>query len=48
MTDGWLWHTLVARRRWSDERYAAWLGSAWVGMLVGRTDRQEGADLPAS
>jgi AcrR family transcriptional regulator len=48
MTDGSLWHTLVARRRWSDERYAAWLGSAWVGMLVGRIDRREGADLPAS
>lgn len=39
-TDGSLWHTLVERQGWPDERYAAWLGSAWVAMLV---DRQEEA-----
>jgi hypothetical protein len=31
-TDGSLWHTLVERRRWSDQRYAAWLGHLWVTM----------------
>jgi hypothetical protein len=33
-TDGSLWHNLVERRGWSDERYAAWLGRLWVAMLV--------------
>ena len=33
-TDGSLWHTLVARQGWSDERYAAWLGRLWVSVLV--------------
>jgi AcrR family transcriptional regulator len=33
-TDGTLWHTLVERRGWSDERYAAWLGRLWVSALV--------------
>jgi AcrR family transcriptional regulator len=41
MTDGHLWHQLVVERGWSDEQYAAWLGRAWVDMLV-RTDRDEG------
>lgn len=35
-TDGSLWHNLVARRGWSDERYAAWLSDLWVAMLVDR------------
>jgi len=34
-TDGTLWHQLVERREWSDERYAAWLGRLWVSALVG-------------
>ncbi len=34
MTDGSLWHTLVARRGWSDERYAAWLGEQLVAALA--------------
>jgi AcrR family transcriptional regulator len=34
-TDGSLWHTLVARRGWSDRRYATWLGRLWVAALVG-------------
>jgi AcrR family transcriptional regulator len=33
-TDGSLWHNLVERRAWSDERYAAWLGRVWLAMLV--------------
>ncbi len=36
-TDGSLWHTLVARQGWSDERYAAWLGHLWVTVLVDAT-----------
>jgi AcrR family transcriptional regulator len=34
-TDGSLWHNLVERRGWSDERYAAWLGGMWEAVLVG-------------
>ena len=34
MTDGSLWHNLVERRGWSDERYAAWLGRFWLATLV--------------
>jgi AcrR family transcriptional regulator len=34
MTDGMLWHRLVHERRWSDERYADWLGRMWVAVLV--------------
>jgi len=34
-TDGTLWHQLVERREWSDERYAAWLGRLWVSALLG-------------
>ncbi|MGW3965190.1 helix-turn-helix domain-containing protein [Amycolatopsis sp. NPDC005003] len=34
-TDGTLWHQLVERRGWSDERYAAWLGRLWASALVG-------------
>jgi AcrR family transcriptional regulator len=33
-TDGSLWHNLVARQGWSDERYAAWLGRLWIATLV--------------
>ncbi|ADJ46898.1 hypothetical protein AMES_5073 [Amycolatopsis mediterranei S699] len=33
-TDGTLWHQLVERRAWSDERYAAWLGRLWVSALL--------------
>ncbi len=33
-TDGTLWHQLVERRGWSDERYAAWLGGLWGSALV--------------
>ncbi|WP_086848805.1 TetR/AcrR family transcriptional regulator [Amycolatopsis kentuckyensis] len=34
-TDGTLWHQLVERRGWSDERYAAWLGRLWGAALAG-------------
>ncbi|MEV4151112.1 helix-turn-helix domain-containing protein [Amycolatopsis sp. NPDC049691] len=33
-TDGTLWHQLVERLGWSDERYAAWLGRLWVASFV--------------
>lgn len=33
-TDGTLWHNLVERRGWSDQRYAAWLGRLWMTSLV--------------
>jgi AcrR family transcriptional regulator len=33
-TDGSLWHNLVERRGWSDERYAAWLGRFWLATLI--------------
>ena len=36
-TDGSLWHNLVERQGWSDERYAAWLGRLLVAMLVDPT-----------
>jgi len=36
--DGSLWHNLVERRGWSDQRYAAWLGRLWAAMLVDPTD----------
>ncbi|HUR75107.1 MAG TPA: helix-turn-helix domain-containing protein [Sporichthya sp.] len=35
-TDGTLWHTLVARQGWTDERYRTWLGRVWVDQLVRR------------
>ena len=38
-TDGSLWHGLVARRAWSDERYAAWLGRLWIAVLVNPADK---------
>ena len=38
-TDGSLWHTLVARRGWSDGRYEAWLGRLWVAVLVDPTGK---------
>lgn len=34
MTDGLLWHRLVRERGWNQERFAAWLGRAWVAALV--------------
>jgi AcrR family transcriptional regulator len=34
MTDGVLWHRLVAERGWSDDQYADWLGRMWVAALV--------------
>jgi AcrR family transcriptional regulator len=34
MTDGHLWHELVVERGWSDEQYAAWVGTMWVAALV--------------
>ncbi|CAA9256551.1 MAG: hypothetical protein AVDCRST_MAG54-2256 [uncultured Actinomycetospora sp.] len=33
-TDGSLWLTLVGRRGWSDETYAAWLAQLWTATLV--------------
>jgi hypothetical protein len=33
-TDGSLWLTLVGRRGWSDEAYAAWLARVWTATLV--------------
>jgi AcrR family transcriptional regulator len=39
MTDGMLWHRLVQERRWSNERFADWLGSVWVDRLVTRPRR---------
>jgi AcrR family transcriptional regulator len=33
-TEGMLWHRLVNERGWSDERFAEWLGTMWVRMLV--------------
>ena len=34
MTDGTLWHRLVVERGWTNERFAEWLGDAWVASLV--------------
>jgi hypothetical protein len=39
-TDGSLWHNLVERRGWSDERYAAWLGRFWLATLVDSSTEQ--------
>jgi hypothetical protein len=33
-TDGTLWQRLVRQRGWTDERYAAWLGTLWGSLLV--------------
>jgi AcrR family transcriptional regulator len=33
-TDGSLWLTLVDRRGWTDEAYAAWLAGIWTASLV--------------
>jgi hypothetical protein len=41
-TDGSLWITLVARRGWSDARYAEWLGGLWVGLLVANSGDPSG------
>ena len=38
-TDGLLWHNLVERRAWSDERYAAGLGRLWIAVLVNPADK---------
>jgi AcrR family transcriptional regulator len=40
MTDGLLWYRLVHERGWSDERYAEWLGQAWVATLVASKRRR--------
>jgi TetR/AcrR family transcriptional regulator, regulator of autoinduction and epiphytic fitness len=32
--DGALWHRLVVERGWPDERFARWLASLWVSLLV--------------
>ena len=34
MTDGMLWHRLVNERRWTNERFADWLGRMWVHLFV--------------
>jgi hypothetical protein len=34
MTDGTLWHRLVAERGWTDERYAEHLARMWTAALV--------------
>ena len=34
--DGTLWRRLVIERGWSDSRYADWLGSLWITLLVTR------------
>jgi hypothetical protein len=34
--DGTLWRRLVIERGWSDSRYADWLGSLWIAVLVTR------------
>ena len=34
MTDGVLWNRLVNERRWTNERFAEWLGTLWVHLLV--------------
>jgi AcrR family transcriptional regulator len=34
MSDGILWHRLVAERGWTDDQYADWLGRMWVAALV--------------
>lgn len=36
MTDGMLWHRLVNERGWSNGRFAEWLGTMWVHLLVRR------------
>jgi AcrR family transcriptional regulator len=36
--DGSLWRRLAGERGWSDERYADWLGSLWVAVLVTPTE----------
>jgi AcrR family transcriptional regulator len=40
-TDGSLWLTLVHRRGWSDEHYAAWLGRLWTATLVDAPEPQD-------
>jgi AcrR family transcriptional regulator len=40
--DGTLWRRLVVERGWSDERYADWLGSLWIGQLVSSGDAAQG------
>ncbi len=36
-TDGSLWHNLVQRQGWRDERYSAWLAHLWKAMLLDPT-----------
>ena len=42
--DGALWRRLVIERGWSDERYADWLGSLWIALLVRSADAARGPD----
>jgi len=41
MTDGMLWHRLVNERGWSNDRFADWLGRAWVDRLVNAAHPQK-------
>lgn len=38
-TDGTLWHHLVQRCGWSDDRYATWLAHLWTSLLVAPDER---------
>lgn len=40
MTDGLLWHRLVAERGWTNDRFAAWLGDVWVHTLTSPPGRR--------
>jgi AcrR family transcriptional regulator len=42
--DRTLWRPLVIERGWSDERYANWLGSLWIALLVRSADAAGGPD----
>ena len=43
MTDGMLWHHLVIERGWDNDRFADWLGRAWVHVLVQPARRRTAA-----
>jgi AcrR family transcriptional regulator len=45
--DGTLWRRLVVERGWSDDRYADWLGSLWIALLVSTPDAPRGSDRRA-
>lgn len=42
--DGTMWRRFVIKRGWSDERYADWLGSLWIALLVRSADAARGPD----